>query len=209
MVSCQAYLSSGERKGEIELPDTLFGIEPNQNAIYETISNYLANQRRGTASTKSRGQVRGGGRKPWRQKGTGRARVGSIRSPIWVGGGVTFGPKPRDYSYSVNKKVKRLALKSALSLRAKEGKVLIVELPPLDVPKTKSMVEVLTNVGVRGKSCLLVLEDWDHAVYKSGRNVADLTVRPARSVNAYDVLSSEFLLLSEGSLDKLVQIFSK
>ncbi len=209
MVYCQAYASSGEMRGEIELPEGLFGIEPNENALYEAVRNYLANQRTGSASTKSRGEVKGGGRKPWRQKGTGRARAGSIRSAIWVGGGVAFGPRPRDYSYRINKKVRRLALKSALSLRASEGKVLIVELPHLEAPKTKSMANLLKSLGVEGKSCLLLLKDRDDKVRKSGRNIEDLTLKSASCVNAYDVLSNEFLLLSEGSVDQLREAFLK
>lgn len=208
MTSCQAYSSSGESKGEVELPEALFGLEPNESVMYEAVKNYLSNQRRGTASTKTRGECRGGGRKPYRQKHTGWARQGSIRSPILVGGGVAFGPKPRSYSYSTNRKVRRLALKSALSLRAKEGRVLVVELPQFQAPKTKSMMAILKALGVAEKRCLLLVRELDEKVHKSGRNIESLTLKLAASVNAHDVLANEFLLLSEGSLEKLGEVFS-
>lgn len=199
----------GDTKGKIELPKSIFGIEPSQSAVYEACKFYLASRRRGTASTKTRSEVRGGGRKPWRQKGTGRARTGSIRSPIWVGGGVTFGPKPRDYGYRIPKKVKRLALKSALSTKAMEAKIHVVEDFSFSEPKTKSMENILEALDLKGKSTLLLLSSFDENVFKSGRNLPYLTIKPAKNINCYEVLKSEYLLVPESALIQLKEVWGE
>lgn len=199
----------GETKGEIELPRGLFGIKPSQHAMYEACKAYLASQRRGTASTKTRSEVRGGGRKPWRQKGTGRARHGSTRSPIWVGGGVAFGPKPRDYSYRIPKKMKRLALKSALSSKAGEAKLHIVEDFSFSEPKTKNMENILNVLGLKGKKTLLLLPSADENLLKSSRNLPYLTVKRAKDINCYEILNSEYLLVAVSALAQLKEVWGE
>jgi len=199
----------GDTKGKIELPESLFGITPSQHAVYEACKTYLANRRRGTASTKTRSDVRGGGRKPWRQKGTGRARVGSIRSPIWVGGGVAFGPKPRDYGYAVPKKVRRLALKSALSAKAMEEKIHVIEDFSFEEPKTKKMEDVLGALGLKGKETLLLVSSFDQNVFKSGRNLPYLTMRAAKDINCYEVLRCEHLVVLQSAVSQLKEVWGE
>ncbi len=199
----------GTVKGEVELPPALFEIKPSPSAMYEFCKAHLASRRRGTASTKTRAEVRGGGKKPWRQKGTGRARVGSIRSPIWVGGGVAFGPRPRDYSYKVPKRVRRLALKSALSSRADDGKVLLVEDFSWPEPKTKSMESLLSALGLKEKKTLLLLGTLDENVVKSGRNLPYLTIMLAKDLNCYEILANDYLLVSEGALAQLKEVWGE
>ncbi len=199
----------GDIKGEIELPKSIFGTKPSQHAVYEACKTYLANRRRGTASTKTRNEVRGGGKKPWRQKGTGRARVGSIRSPIWVGGGVAFGPKPRDYGYRIPKKVRRLALKSALSAKAIEEKVYMVKDFSFSEPKTRHMDGILKALGLRSKTVLLLLSSFDENVLKSGRNLPYLTIKFAKDINCYEVLRNEYLLVSESALTQLKEVWGE
>lgn len=199
----------GKAKGEIELPNSIFGTKPSEASVYEACKAYMASARRGTASTKTRSEVRGGGKKPWRQKGTGRARVGSIRSPIWVGGGVVFGPRPRDYGYKVPKKVRKLALKSVLSAKATEGKISVVEDFSFAEPKTKMMDGFLSALGLRGKTVLLLLASLDENVFKSGRNLPHFSIRVARDINCYEVLKHEYLVVSESALDQLKEVWGE
>ena len=199
----------GKAKGEIQLPRSIFGTKPSRSSVYEACKAYMASARKGTASTKTKSEVRGGGKKPWRQKGTGRARVGSIRSPIWVGGGVVFGPKPRDYGYKVPKKVRKLALKSVLSQKAVDGKVFVVEDFSFAEPKTRMMDDVLKALGLKGKTVLLLLSSMDENVVKSGRNLAGFRMRVARDINCYEVLKSEYLLVSQSALEQLKEVWGE
>ena len=189
---------------EMELPPEVFGLEPDYHVLHEAVQMYRANQRQGTASTKMRGEVRGGGRKPWRQKGTGRARVGSIRNPIWVGGGVVFGPKLRDYRHSIPQKVRRLALKSALSARAQEGALTVLESLQLREAKTKRMAEVLNHLGLN-RGCLLVVKEKDETLLRAARNLSRLRMMRARDLNAYEVLHLPHILFTREALEEMVE----
>ena len=205
MPKAALYNIEGQQVGEVELPASVFAVEINQGAIKQVVNMQLANRRRGTASTKGRGEVRGGGRKPWRQKGTGRARHGSIRSPIWRGGAITFGPKPRDYTIRVPKKVRRLALRSALTAKVAAGKLLVVEELPFDVPKTKRMGEILGNLNVVGKA-LLVTGEADAMVAKSSRNIPGVKSLPATALNVYDLLLHGQLILTKDAVAKVEEV---
>jgi large subunit ribosomal protein L4 len=191
------YSKDGSIVGKRELLASIFGQKVNEILISEVIRAYMANARHGTASTKKRAEVRGGGRKPWRQKHTGRARAGSIRSPIWKGGGVAFGPKPRDYSIDMPKKKKRTALLSALSLMAKEGKILIIDEIAIEHPKTKTFYDMLKNFGFKENAKLLfTLDKTDSNVYKSGRNIPEVSFTTASDLNALAVLSTDTVIFS-------------
>lgn len=192
----------GERIGEVSLSSKVFGMKVNEALLYEALKAQLASRRRGTASTKERGQVRGGGRKPWRQKGTGRARAGSIRSPIWKGGGTTFGPHPRDYSYSLSKKAKRKAIKSALSSKFKEKKILILDNIDLKEAKTKRMANILAKLG-SGRKPLLVIEEGNEMARRAARNIEGVKVVSPNSLNLYDLLSHNKLILTKEALAKI------
>ena len=205
MPKAALYNIEGQQVGEVELPASVFAVEINQGAIKQVVNMQLANRRRGTASTKGRGEVRGGGRKPWRQKGTGRARHGSIRSPIWRGGAITFGPKPRDYTIRVPKKVRRLALRSALTAKVAAGKLLVVEELPFDVPKTKRMGEILGNLNVVDKA-LLVTGEADAMVAKSSRNIPGVKSLPATALNVYDLLLHGQLILTKDAVAKVEEV---
>ncbi len=194
---------TGETAGTVELPDRLFGIEPNKGLLWEVTRMYLANRRQGTASAKKRGEVHGSGKKPWRQKHTGRARVGSIRSPVWKGGGVVHGPKPRDYSYSMPKKKKRLALVSALAEKSKENSVKIIEDFVIDKPKTKEIATILKKLNLEGKKTLLAVPGLDENLKRSARNIPYLSVTPVKDLNAYEVLSHRYLVLTTKGLESL------
>jgi len=183
---------------EIELSDAVFGAEVNETAIYEVVKMQMASKRRGTASTKVRHEVRGGGKKPWRQKGTGRARAGTTRSPLWRGGGVVFGPHPRDYSYTVPKKVKKLALVSALSMKVKEEKVLILRDFPMDEIKTKKFKEVVDRFG--WKKVLLVVDRANPVLEKSSRNLRGVKMMRSAGINVYDLLNHDHLVILEPSV---------
>lgn len=196
----------GKVKGEIEIPQEIFACEINQGLIWEVVTNYLNNQRQGTASTKTRGEVRGGGRKPWPQKHTGRARHGSIRSPIWRKGGVVFGPKPRDYYYSLPKKKKRLALLSALSARYQDKEVLFLEDFNLNEPKTKLMYNILKNLKINGEKVLLIVKDMERNIKLASRNISNLTLMPANSLNAYEVLINNKIIFTESGLEELKKL---
>lgn len=207
MASATLYDTEGKSVGEIKLKDDMFGKSPNEDVVYEYVRAYLANQRQGTVCKKTRSTMRGGGAKPWRQKGTGRARAGTINSPIWVGGGRTFGPFPRDYTIRLSKKVKRLALKSAFSFKAKENKIKVIQDITLDQPKTKRVVEILQNLNVSDSKCLLLDETKDDKLYKSCRNIKNLTYKRARTVNPYDLLETDYLLITQKGLQVVEEVF--
>jgi len=202
--------ADGADGGSIDLPDDVFGIEPNTAVMHQVVTAQLAAKRAGTHSTKTRAEVRGGGAKPWRQKGTGRARQGSIRSPHWRGGGVAHGPKPRDYSQRTPKKMVRLALRSALSDRASDGKLMVIDEWGIDAPRTKDGVKLLETLGFRTKGAraprvLLVLFRTEEAVWKSFRNLGDrVQIVLPEELNTYDVLVNDWLVFSKGSLDTVV-----
>lgn len=197
----------GAQVGEIELNDSVFGIEPNESVVHEAVVMQMASWRQGTHSTKSRGEVRGGGRKPWRQKGTGRARVGTIRSPLWRGGAIIFGPKPRDYSYSIPKKKRRLALKSVLSSKVAENEIIVLDSLSFEQPKTKEMVKVLDALKV-SKKALVVTAEVDENVMKSARNIEGITPVPAVSVNVYDVLTHDVLIVTKDAVAKIEEVLA-
>ncbi len=199
------YNIEGEQVGEVELNDAIFGIEPNVSVMHQALVRQLANARQGTHSTKTRGEVRGGGRKPWRQKHTGRARQGSIRAPQWVGGGTVFGPKPRSYRKDMPRKMRRLALRSALSVKAAEGQIKILDEFTLPEIRTKRMVEVLDNLGLDG-SVLVLLPEPDETVELSARNLPDVKTLRASYLNVRDLLGYETVLVPLASLRIIEQI---
>lgn len=198
---------SGQNVGEIELNDSIFNIEVNEHVLYEAVKCQLANKRQGTQSTKTRAEVRGGGRKPWRQKGTGRARHGSTRSIIWVGGGVAFAPKPRDYSYSLPKKVRRLALKSALSSKVQDNEIIVVDEISFEAPKTKEMVNVLKNVN-SAKKTLVVTADNDTNIVKSVRNIEGANVCHVSTLNVYDILNCDSFIMTKDAVKKVEEVYA-
>ncbi|HEY5171285.1 MAG TPA: 50S ribosomal protein L4 [Acidimicrobiia bacterium] len=210
MTSLTMKTAAGADAGTVELPDDIFGIEPNVAVMHQVVTAQLAAKRAGTHSTKTRAEVRGGGAKPWRQKGTGRARQGSIRAPQWRGGGVAHGPKPRDYSQRTPKKMVRLALRSALSDRAAESKVIVVDDWAIDAPRTKDAVKLLEAIGLRTKGerearVLVVLFRTDEAAWKSMRNLGErVQIVLPEELNTYDVLVNDWLVLSESSLETVV-----
>jgi large subunit ribosomal protein L4 len=191
--------------GKINLPEDIFGISAKTGVIHNSVINFLANQRQGTHSTKTRGNVRGGGRKPWRQKGTGRARAGTIRSPLWRGGGIIFGPQPRDYSYSLPKKAKKLALKAVLSGKLSDEEITIIDEFNLDKPRTKDMVSILKTLGLEGKSTLIVMPEKAETVMLSARNIPGVTVRRVTDLNPYEVAKFSRLLITKQAVEKLVE----
>jgi len=208
-MTLDVYKIDGSKSGEsIELKDEIFNIEPNDHTIYLSVKAYLANQRQGTHKAKERSEVSGGGKKPWRQKGRGGARAGSSRSPLWVGGGTIFGPKPRDYSQSVNKKVKRLARKSALSYKAKSEQIVVVEDFNFDVPKTKELTTILNAIKVNGKKALLLTSGKRENVFKSGRNIAKVKVLEADKASTYDILNNQILILQKSAVQDIEKTFS-
>ncbi|MCO6360095.1 LSU ribosomal protein L4P [Roseivirga pacifica] len=196
--------NSGEDTGrKVNLSDEIFGIEPNDHAIYLDVKQFLANQRQGTHKSKERAEIAGSTKKIKRQKGTGTARAGSIKSPVFRGGGRVFGPQPRNYSFKLNKKLKQLARKSALAYKAKDQNVLVLEDFNFEAPKTKDFINVLNNISVNGKKTLVVLGDNNKNVILSGRNIQNAKVTTADSLNTYDVLNAESLVLSESSIEKI------
>jgi large subunit ribosomal protein L4 len=202
MSVCDVVNTSAEKVAEIEVNDNLFGVEVDTGILHEVVCMQRANRRQGTASTKTRGEVRGGGAKPWRQKGTGRARAGSNNSPIWRGGGTTFGPKPRDYSYSLPKKVRRLALRMALSARMREGNVVILDQFTMDTPKTKEFVDVMKTFAF--DRCLIVTDDGNAAnLQLSARNAVGFKMLPVAGLNVYDILKYPKLMVIQSSLEQL------
>ncbi|MEO0072553.1 MAG: 50S ribosomal protein L4 [candidate division WOR-3 bacterium] len=200
---------NGTVKEAIELPEEIFGLEDNPGLIWEAVTNYLANQRQGTAKTKTRGEVSGGGRKPWPQKHTGRARVGSIRSPLWVGGGVVFGPQPRDYSYKIPKKKKQKALRVALSTKLRRQGITFIDDFELDNHKTKEMVKVLKNLGLENKKTVLVKDSYQKNMILAARNIPNFYLVRASDLNVYDCVVSEQLLVTKKGLEKIIERLSK
>ena len=208
MPKVDVYDIKGKKVSDIELQDSVFGIEPNENIVHAVLVNYLANQRQGTQSTKTRAEVSGGGKKPWRQKGTGRARQGSTRSPQWIKGGIALGPKPRSYKYTVNKKEKRLAIKSILSSKVLEKELTVVDKLELKEIKTKSMVNALAALKVEGKT-LIILPDNNKNVVMSARNIEGVKTIPANNINVFDLLKYKNLILPVDTVKKLEEVYAK
>ncbi len=205
MANVKVYNMSGAEAGSIELDDKIFGVEMNEHVVHIAVVQYLANQRQGTQSAKTRAEVRGGGRKPWRQKGTGRARQGSIRSPQWTGGGVVFAPKPRDYSFKLNKKVKRLALKCALSSKVATGKLIVLDELTLSAVKTKEMKKVLDNIKVT--KALVVVDGSDKNIILSARNIPNMSTTSADTINVYDILKYDTLVVTKQAVQKIEEVY--
>lgn len=198
---------SGKKVSTIELNDAIFGLEPNERAMHAAVVNFLANQRQGTQSTKTRGEVRGGGRKPWRQKGTGHARQGSTRSPQWIKGGIALGPKPRDYRYSLNRKLSRIALLSALSAKATAGEIVVVDQFKVDEFKTKTVVKMLSDIGA-AKKALIVTDIVNTKMVKSASNIPGVKTTTANLINVYDILNSGTFVLSVDAVKKIEEVFA-
>lgn len=206
MPKANLYNMSGKQVGEVELSEAIFGIEPNQTVVHEVVKNHLANCRQGTQSTLTRAEVSGGGIKPWRQKGTGRARQGSTRAPQWIHGGVVFAPKPRDYSYALNKKVKRLALKSVLSAKAQEGNLIVVDGLNLNAVRTKDMKKFLDTLGA-GKS-VLVTQEPNENVMKSARNIPGIITTTAKILSVYDIINAKKFIVDKAALAVIEEVFA-
>ena len=207
MLKTNVYNMSGELVGEIELSEAVFGIVPNQSVVHDVVKNHLANKRQGTQSALTRAEVSGGGRKPWRQKGTGRARQGSTRAPQWTHGGIVFAPKPRDYSYTLNKKTRRLALKSALSAKAAEAAIIVIDEIKMAAPKTAEFAKFLNAVGATGKT-LVVTAAKDEAVIKSGRNIPGCEITFANLINVYDIVNASKLVVDKAALATIEEVFA-
>lgn len=205
MAKVKLFKQDGSQAGEVTLNDAVFAIEPNEHAVYDVILQQRASLRQGTHSVKNRSAVRGGGRKPWRQKGTGRARQGSIRSPQWRGGGIVFGPTPRSYAYKLPKKVRRLALKSALSNKVAETNFVVVDALTLDAPKTKDFVKVLADLSVATKS-LIVTADMNENVALSARNIPGVTVLTAEGINVLDLVSANKVVITKDAVAKIEEV---
>ena len=197
--------SSGE---QLELSDDIFGVEPNDHAIYLAVKAYLANQRQGTSKSKERGEVRGGGKKPWKQKGRGGARAGTSRSPLWVGGGTIFGPRPRDYRQDLTKKLKRLARKSALSYKVKDNQLMIVEDFVLENTKTKDFSKILSDLKIRGKKVLVLTGSYNEKIYKAGRNIPKVNILEAANASTYDILNNQVLVLQKSAVESIKKTFA-
>ena len=206
MANVSVYNIEGKEVGSIELNDAVFGVEVNEHLVHMSVVNQLANNRQGTQSAKTRSEVSGGGRKPWRQKGTGHARQGSTRAPQWTGGGIVFAPKPRDYSFKMNKKEKRIALLSALSSKVAESKIVVLDEFKLDEIKTKKFVEVMNNLKV--ENALVVLEGENKNVVLSGRNIPSVKVTATNEINTYDVLKYTTLVVTKAAVEKLEEVYA-
>ena len=206
MANVSVYNIEGKEVGSIELNDAVFGVEVNEHLVHMAVVNQLANNRQGTQSAKTRSEVSGGGRKPWRQKGTGHARQGSTRSPEWTGGGVVFAPKPRDYSFKMNKKEKRIALLSALSSKVADNKIVVLDAFNLDEVKTKKFAEVMSNLKV--DKALVVIEGENKNVVLSGRNIPTVKVSATNEINTYDVLKYETLVVTKAAVEKLEEVYA-
>lgn len=207
MSTISVFDMAGNQVSETELNDAVFGITPNEGVMHAMVVNYLANQRQGTQSTLTRTEVRGGGRKPWRQKGTGHARQGSIRAPQWYHGGVALGPKPRDYRYSLNKKVRRLAMKSALSTKVLDNNMIVLDALTMDNFKTKTIVEMLKALGVEGKA-LIVTAEADTKVIKSAANIPGIKTAAVNTLNVYDILNYDKFIIVKNAVGKLEEIYN-
>ncbi len=199
---------NGKKSGKkVDLSEEIFGIEPNDHAIYLAVKSYLANQRQGTHKAKERGEVRGGGKKPWKQKGRGGARAGTSRSPLWIGGGTIFGPRPRNYRQDLPKKVKRLARKSALSYKVKDEQLILVEDFNFEKPKTKEFAGILESLNLTGKKILLLTNGKQEVVFKSGRNIPKTKILEAAKASTYDILNNQVLVIQESAVDVLHKTF--
>jgi large subunit ribosomal protein L4 len=207
MPKVDVYDMQGKKVSDVELNANVFGIEPNEAVVHSVLVNYLANQRQGTQSTKTRAEVSGGGRKPWRQKGTGRARQGSIRAPQWIKGGIALGPKPRSYTYKVNKKEKQLAIRSLLSSKVLENELTVVEKLEMKEAKTKEMVKTLSNLKVEGKT-LIIVADKNENVYLSSRNIEGVKAITLNMINVYDLLQYNKLVLPLDTVKKLEEVYA-
>ena len=207
MPKVDVYDIKGKKVSDVELAEAIFGIEPNEAIVHSVLVNYLANQRQGTQSTKTRAEVRGGGRKPWRQKGTGRARQGSIRAPQWVKGGIALGPKPRSYKYTVNKKERRLAIKSILSSKVLENNLVVVDKMDVKEIKTKTMVAALDSLKVTGKT-LIMLPEKNENVQKSARNIEGVKTTLINTINVYDLLKYNKLVVTLDTVKKLEEVYA-
>lgn len=207
MPKIQMINMEGNPVEEIELNENIFNIDINEHAVYLVVKNILANKRQGTKSVKTRAEVRGGGRKPWRQKGTGRARQGSIRSPQWRGGGVVFAPKPRDFSYTTPKKVRRLALKSVLTSKVQENELILVDNIKMDEAKTKNFVAMLNNIKAN-KKALVVIADRDENVMRAARNIEGVETAMASMINVYDILKYDSLIITKDALNVIEEVFN-
>lgn len=207
MPTIDVYNVEGKKVSTVDLKEEIFGIEPNENIVHSVLINFLANQRQGTQSTKTRSEVSGGGRKPWRQKGTGRARQGSIRAPQWIKGGIALGPKPRSYTYRVNKKEKRLAIKSVLSSKVLENQLIVIDKLPFKEIKTKQMVNVLEKNKVEGKT-LIMLPEKNEAVQKSARNIEGVKTTLVNTINVYDLLKYNKLVITLDTVKKLEEVYA-
>ena len=207
MPKIDVYNIEGKKVNDVELKEDIFGIIPNEELVHSVIVNYLANQRQGTQSTKTRAEVRGGGKKPWRQKGTGRARQGSIRAPQWIKGGIALGPKPRSYKYQVNKKEKRLAIRSCLSSKVLENELTVVDNLALKEIKTKDMAKALTNLKVEGKT-LILLPEKNETVQKSARNIEGVKTTLLNTINVYDLLKYKNLVITLDTVKKLEEVYA-
>ena len=207
MSSIKVLNMAGAEVGSMELNDAIFGIEPNKTVVHEVVKNHLANCRQGTQSALTRAEVSGGGRKPWRQKGTGHARQGSTRAPQWTHGGIVFAPKPRDYSYVLNKKVKRLALKSVLSAKVAEGKLIVIDSIKMDAIKTADFRKFLNAVNCDGKA-VVVTPTVDTVVVKSARNIPGVLTTPANNLNVYDIINAQYLVADQAALAKIEEVYA-
>ena len=207
MLKLDVYNVDGKKVSNVEVKEEIFGIVPNETVVHTVVTNYLANQRQGTQSTKTRAEVRGGGRKPWRQKGTGRARQGSIRAPHWIKGGIALGPKPRSYSYKVNRKEKQLAVKSVLSSKVAEANIVVLDKLELSEIKTKNMAKVLNNLKVEGKT-LILLPEANKNVQYSSRNIEGVRSRVVSNINAYELLNCQKIVLTVDSLKKIEEVYA-
>ena len=207
MPKVDVYDMKGKKVSDIELADSVFGIEPNENIVHAVLVNYLANQRQGTQSTKTRAEVSGGGKKPWRQKGTGRARQGSIRAPQWIKGGIALGPKPRSYSYRINKKEKQLAIRSLLSAKVLDNELTVVDKLEVEEAKTKVMAKALTDLKVEGKT-LIILADRNDNVLRSSRNIEGVKTIELNTINVFDLLNCNKLVLPLDTVKKLEEVYA-
>ena len=208
MATATTYSVGGEKTGTVELPDVLFGIEPNSHAVWEAVVNFQANQRQGTVKTKTRGQVARSNAKPWRQKGTGRARAGTWRSPLWVGGGIMHGPLPRDHSYRLPKKLRRLALKSALSDRAAAERVRVIEDLEFSEIRTKQVQAILDRMELGHEKVLILVGELSDTLALSARNIPNVIVMPAREANTYTVVAADWIVVTKGGVTALEEVFA-
>jgi large subunit ribosomal protein L4 len=208
MPSLKVLDMTGKEVSNIELSDAIFGIAPNEAAMHTMVVNYLANQRQGTQSTLTRTEVKGGGRKPWRQKGTGHARQGSTRAPQWTHGGIALGPKPRSYRFTVNKKVKRLAMKSALSVKVADNNMIVLDTIKMDEYKTKTMVNMLKAIEAEGKKALIVLPETDSFVIKSASNIPGVKTALVNTINVYDILNYEKFIVVKDAVAKIEEVYA-